>query len=68
MAEASLRGGGTGVELLLFSARLGVGTGRHWRWGGRCLLGSGHGATGWREMWATELFGYLQRGGDSSLT
>lgn len=29
---------------------------------GRCLLGSGHGATGWREMWATELFACLQAG------
>lgn len=30
--------------------------------GGRWLLGSGHSATGWREMWATELFACLQAG------
>lgn len=27
--------------------------------GGTCLLGSEHSATGWREMWATVLFGCL---------
>ena len=69
LLKGSLGGGGTGVELLLLSAQLGVGTGRHWRWCGGGEVPAGvrarcHRVEGYVGHRAVCMFA----GGDSSLT